>query len=160
LFDLQPLEYQLHVASNTKNERINAVDLFEFLQKFRAAYVVALSFVEYELHNKNIENYYYRDAREFAELENSFRRFLRSNIKLAPVSVLSKQHLRAEIDLEFESISKNSPLKFIGYCTGLSMLALSLAVALAGGEVDLKNQTFKVQPLSKAVIQITRELRK
>lgn len=160
MFDLPSLEYQLHVASNSKNERVSAVDLFEFLQKFRAAYVVALSFIEYELHNQRIEKYYYREELEFAGLEDSFRRFLKTNIKLASVSVLSKQHLPAEVDLEFESISKNSPLKFIGYCTGLSILALSLAVALAGGEVDLKSQTFKVQPLSKAVVQITRELRK
>ncbi|MEZ8486182.1 hypothetical protein [Vibrio splendidus] len=53
--------------------------------------------------------------------------------------------------LLFDSINTNSPLKFVGYCSGVSILALSLSVALAGGEVDLTNNTFKVNSLTEAV---------
>lgn len=53
-------------------------------------------------------------------------------------------------DIEFHAITTNSPIKFIGYCTGISILALSLSIALAGGEADLKNQTFRVHSLVDA----------
>ena len=146
------------VESDRQSDRINALQLADFLQKFRAAYVVALSFVEYMAPPGG--DFPPRSEHDFESLNDSFRKFLRASRNISAVTALSKQHLPPELELEFLRISTNSPLKFIGYCTGASLLALSLAVSLAGGEVDLKQMTFKVQPLADAVVQITRELRR
>lgn len=61
-------------------------------------------------------------------------------------------------DIEFHAITTNSPIKFIGYCTGVSIIALSLSIALAGGEADLKNQTFKVHSLADAAVRLYRAI--
>jgi hypothetical protein len=152
------MEYQMIVESKHERDSINALQLSDFLQKFRAAYVVALSFAEYVAPIER--DFRFQSEQHFESLNRSFREFLRASRSISAVTTLSKQHLPPEYELEFLQISTNSPLKFIGYCTGASLLALSLAVSLAGGEADLKTMTFKVQPLADAVLQITRELRR
>lgn len=57
-----------------------------------------------------------------------------------------------EIDLDFSSMSMNSPLKFVGYATGTSILILSLTVAVSGGTAELGDHVkFKLPPIAKSI---------
>lgn len=152
------MEYELVVESSAYTDKINALQLSDFLKNFRSAYVVALAFLEYE----NLPNYEEIAHREggMEGLDKEFRRFISASGILGSIASLSKRPIPDELELDFIGITTNSPIKFIGYCTGTSLLALALAVALAGGEADLRNLKFKVNPLLETVAKIARELRR
>jgi hypothetical protein len=151
------MEYELVVESASYQNRINALQLSDFLKNFRSAYVVALAFLEYE----NISDYgrIAHDEEGMKGLENSFRRFISASGMLGSIASLSRRPISDDLELDFVHITTNSPIKFIGYCTGTSLVALALAVALAGGEADLRAMKFKVNPLLETAVKIARELR-
>jgi hypothetical protein len=160
------MDYQIEVTPSSRADGINALELADFLQKFRAAYVVATWFIDYELSRREdrIEfddghaRYWLNDA--LPQLERQFELFLRTQRALPPVATLARHRLSPEEELVFQGISTNSPIRFIGYCTGTSLAALALAVAISGGEADLKNMKFTVQPMADAIVKIVKELRR
>jgi hypothetical protein len=139
------------------DEEINSLDLSNFILQFRRNYIAAFAFVQFhnswDERNKNfvgnisegksIESLEIEFASIFSEFRNTIGKYdhvFSYNKKLPP-----------EIELNFSNITKNSPLAFMGYCTGVGILALALAVALAGGEADLTNNKFKVNSLLDAI---------
>lgn len=126
------------VIGDRESDTINLNELVTFLSGFQKAYELA---------------YWYSSKLSVKPSVTDFRIALTHNHK----ALLDFNP--SEIDqIDFTSISTNSPLKFIGYCTGTSILALSLAVAIAGGDADLKNRTFKVNSLGDAGIRIYKAL--
>lgn len=61
-------------------------------------------------------------------------------------------------DITFSNITTNSPLKFVGACSGISLVALALAVSVAGGEVEMQHgksrASFKVNSLGDAAARL------
>ncbi|UZD57239.1 hypothetical protein OLL83_003004 [Shewanella algae] len=144
------MKYEINLASGEKN--INLGELVRFLQGFRASYILALEFLSNQNHLK-IYDFEYLKNKEY--LVDNFRDFMYlSEFNRYSILELSEYDIPKEYDIEFEKITQNSPLKFIGKCSGISLLALSLAVSISGGEADLKNMKFNVKPLSEAIISI------
>lgn len=133
-------KFELVVLPKKGNDVIGLNDLAVFLSNFQQVYDLAYKYT-YTSGYKDV-------SADHLSLKG-FKRALKNRDK--------KLFVRSEIDIDelgFSAVTTNSPLKFIGYCTGTSLLALSLAVAVAGGEADLKNNTFKVESLADAGIKI------
>jgi len=130
-------KFEITVNPLDGKKAISLSELSDFLRCFERSYALA----SYYYHTSSPKRLFETGSEE--EI-NRFKAFLlvNKNIETARIKIEP---------LMFESINTNSPLKFIGYCSGVSILALSLSVAIAGGEVDLTNKTFKVNSLSEAV---------
>jgi len=122
------------VIGGKSSDVISMKELSYFLSNFQSAYELAYKYAYNSYQEPNIDGF--RDA-----------------ISSKRLNALGMDRGKIQ-QLDFSSISTNSPLKFIGYCTGISMLALSLAVAIAGGDADLNNRKFKVNSLADAGIRI------
>jgi hypothetical protein len=59
--------------------------------------------------------------------------------------------LPEELDLEFIAISKESPLNFVAKSTGISLIALTMAVILSGGNANVLKCTFNLPPLAVGI---------
>lgn len=136
--------FEIIVNPSGGKKAISLSELSEFLRCFEQSYSLA-NYYYGETHQKEfIKTGSYKDVEKFKEFFSNRKKIDISQAHLEP--------------LLFESINTNSPLKFVGYCSGVSILALSLSVALAGGEADLTNKTFKVNSLTEAVGNYQKQL--
>jgi hypothetical protein len=143
------MEYEIRL--NNKDKYINLRELIVFLQTIRATYIMALFFLNKKNGYPHVSETYFNN-----ELIADFRRYI-SNEKYDSDSVIYHSNLAIEenIDLNFSQITQNSPLKFVGKCSGISVVALSLSVAISGGEVDLRHMKFTVKPLSEFIVAVS-----
>lgn len=133
---------EINIEEYREGEAINAFELGYFLYYFRAAYVACLDAIQYEeIPLEQIESL----------VQSKPLRALGNN-----VDRLWLHELPADIDLEFITISKESPLKFVAKTTGTSLIALTMAVILSGGEANPYTGEFKLLPLAHGI----RELKK
>lgn len=155
------MQYEITVAES-HDQKIEPEELAQFLLKLKAAYVLALRFVAYR---ENIDPGYDKiptdkDRRfDFPEhrlemLQQEFYRYVEMHRGVHTTTRLLKMEVLPNQALEFTRITTNSPLKFMGYATGVGILALSLAVSLAGGKANLKELTFEVQPMAEAIVHV------
>lgn len=123
-------------------EPINAFELGYFLYYFRAAYVACLISLEFK--EVPIDE---AIARAKGDL-------------LAPltgeVATLWLKDLPENLDLEFITISRQSPLEFVVNTTNVCLIALTMAVILSGGEANISSAQFKLPPIAHGI----RELKK
>lgn len=137
-------KFQIIVNPSGGKKSISLSELSEFLRCFERSYTLASYYYGATSHKGFINT----GSKE--EIEK-FRKFFskQKNIDM----------FQANLEpLLFDSINTNSPLNFVGYCSGIALLALSLAVSLAGGEADLTNKTFKVNSLTEAVGNYQKQL--
>ena len=135
---------ELSIGTEDDFEPINALELADFLLHFRAAYVTALEFAD----RGNIT------GKRLAKL-------VRDRAAVEPalsIARISRKILSPNLDLEFTSISRQSPLKFVTYSVGISMVALSAAVILSGGKVNLREGTYEVPSLGSGVRELKEAL--
>lgn len=131
--------YELHTGDN--KGPIKARDLEKFLDDFGDIYATAIDFLKYEEDNfVSIQAELSSDSVEKVVLKK-FKKFVHLTY---PHQNHHRRDDQEDYEWVFDQISTNSPIKFIGYCTGISLLALSLSVAAAGGEADLRKMVFKV----------------
>lgn len=135
---------QITFEESQPGEAVNAYEFSYFLYLFRGAYVVLL------------EN----QIDHGGERDGILHDFMRIAVELGPNGFSSKarKYLSKETDLEFVSLSKNSPLKIVAIATGASIVALSAAVILSGGEANLTSGEFKVPPLAHGIRELKRAL--
>lgn len=123
-------------------EPINAFELGYFFYYFRAAYVACLISLEFK--EVPIDE---AIARAKGDL-------------LAPltgeVAKLWLRDLPENLDLEFITISRQSPLVFAVNATTVCLIALTMAVILSGGEASISSAQFKLPPIAHGI----RELKK
>ncbi|EMQ62393.1 hypothetical protein ACVTEI_18850 [Vibrio cholerae] len=141
--------YKFVIEIGSKNEGISLGELSMFLNALEYAYNRAyiLSYPRLPNHNR-LE---FMNENEYLKTLDLFRSYTQSGLDF-----------NADLDIEplvFDRISTNSPLKIVGYSSAFAIFALSLTVSLAGGEVDLKNNTFKVNSLVDAGLKVYRELK-
>jgi len=128
-----------------KDEPVNAFELGYFLYYFRAAYVGCLASLEFKE----------------APLDEAIA--LAKRNLLAPLSgevaKLWHTELTQDLELEFISISKKSPLKFGVKAAGVSLIALSMAVIISGGEANVYSGQFKLPPIAHGIRQLKEAFR-
>ena len=146
------MEILLHVNEDETPD-ISALELIQFLTKLRSAYVAARMFVG--------ERPELSDLRSEGQLEGlvgHFQDYVRyRSYGGAWSEPFSRKQLPADVDLRFRSISRNSPMEFLVIATGVSIVALALAVCASGGKVDLRRMRFEVNP-PKETIRALRDL--
>jgi len=137
---------------------VDAIDLANFITQLRRSYINAYAFVQLGNSERGRNGDFVRRIVESANddpgINQEFINFLseyRFEFPKYSHVFSHNRRLPPEIELSFSRISKNSPLAFMGYCTGTAILALAIAVALAGGEVDLIKNKFKVNSLLDAI---------
>lgn len=142
-------KFSIIVNTDSQKKGISTNDLIYFLYNLKISYIAAKHFLEKK-------HYIYNQDLSFSSKDDvaDFRSYLNE----IDSEKIYNAEIDGDIDLLFSSISTNSPLTFIGYCTGVSLIALSLSVSIAGGEADLKNQKFKLNGLAKSAINIYKAL--
>ncbi len=130
--------FTISIGTEHPEDPVNAFEFSYFLMNFRAIYVLALELGPDET---NVES-----------LADEVRR-LSYGLSGLSISRIAKKRLPLELDLEFESITKNSPLR-LRTCMGVSMVALSVAVILSGGKVNLKEGIFEVPSLASGIREL------
>lgn len=127
--------FTILIGTENPNDPVNAFELTYFLTNFRAIYVIAVEMEEKKSLSLDLDDAVKSLSKKLTGLE--IYRFAR---KLLPV----------DLELEFDSISKNSPLR-LRTCVGVSMMALSAAVVLSGGKANLKDGMFEVPSLASGI---------
>ena len=130
--------FTIYIGTESPESSVNALELSYFLAKFRAMYVIALE----RAGETSVPNTLVGIVENFSKELNS-----------KTISDYARRILPAEHELEFDSISKNSPLR-LRTCVGVSMIALSAAVILSGGKVNLKDGTFEVPSLATGIREL------
>lgn len=139
-------KYQISIL-NSGRETVNAIELSDFLRNFQEAFSISFAFVNFEY--ENIDFSILENNESMKEIHQKFKKFLDN------FDVRFIVHGRKEFSqLEFSGIEKNSPLKFIGYCSAVSILALTLTVSLAGGHAKVAGCEFEVNSLIEAIAKI------
>lgn len=131
---------EISIEEAIEGESVNAFELGYFLYYFRAAYVACLETIQFQ--EVPIEQV---AALAKKDLLGTVRQ---------DVSRLWLKDLPEEFDLEFESISKQSPLKFVAKAAGASLTALTMAVIISGGEANVYTGEFKLPPLAHGIRQL------
>jgi hypothetical protein len=121
-------------------ESVNAFELGYFLYYFRAAYVACLETIDFKEVSQE----------QVAALVNKNLLITRSH----DISRLWLKDLPEEFDLEFESISKQSPLQFVAKAAGVSLVALTMAVIISGGEANVYTGEFKLPSIAHVIRQL------
>ncbi|MEQ1558557.1 MAG: hypothetical protein ABL933_06380 [Methyloglobulus sp.] len=132
------------ILEHEEGENVNAFELGSFLYYFRAAYVTCLDLIQSE--NITIEQIESLERTKLVEI-------LGFN-KNGNVTDLWLRELSEELDLEFITISKKSPLKFVAKSAGASLIALTMAVILSGGEANVLKGEFKLPPLAHGIREL------
>jgi hypothetical protein len=127
-------------AEAEEGEPVNAFELGCFINYFRAAYVACLISIEYK--DVPID-------RAIASAKGGLHAPLARE-----VTTLWLKDLSHELDLEFLTISKQSPLKL-----GLCLTALVMAVILSGGEANVYTGEFKLPPIAHGIRQLKEAFR-
>jgi hypothetical protein len=126
-------------------EPVNAFELGYFLYYFRAAYVACLTSIE----SKDVQ------------IDEAIA--LAKGDLLAPltreVTTLWLANLSHEVDLEFLTISKQSPLRLGSKVVGACLTALVMAVILSGGEANVYTGEFKLPPIAHGIRQLKEAFR-
>lgn len=131
---------EISIEELIEGEAVNAFELGYFLYYFRAAYVACLDTIQLQ-------------AVPLEQIESLTRKDLLSSIGY-DVSRLWLHELPEEHDLEFISISKQSPLKFVSKAAGASLIALSMAVILSGGKANIYSGQFELPPLAHGIREL------
>jgi hypothetical protein len=131
---------EILIEEAIEGESVNAFELGYFLYYFRAAYVACLETLQFQ--EVSIE--------QVAALA---KKDLLGKLG-QDVSRLWLTDLPEELDLEFESISKQSPLKFVARAAGASLIALTMAVIISGGEANVYTGEFKLPPIAHGIRQL------
>ncbi len=144
-----------HLVFTDDAKRIRTTDLSLYLAYFTVAYTCAMEeeiddrYTYARLLDYYDENQPNNDSFDIELIRNS----LANEIGSLPIEVRNGMKSR---DLEIERMSKNSPLEIWFY--GVSS-ALSLAVILSGGEIDLKNMKFKLPPIGDGIKSLRESLK-
>lgn len=147
---------EIIIQEHYPDSSINAFEFGYFLYFFRATYVKCIQIIENSPH-----------------LEHEFKKFIfQNNIDLEKIKPIilpyfNNQHfsnydisqlwmtsLPSKLDLEFEKISKNSPLKIIINTCSASLGALTMAVILSGGKATILNNSFELPPLAHGIREL------
>lgn len=131
---------EINIAELIEGEAVNAFELGYFLYYFRAAYVACLDTIQLQ-------------AVPFEQIESLTRKDLLGSLD-HDVPRLWLHELSEEYDLEFISISKQSPLKFVSRAAGVSLVALSMAVILSGGKANIYTGQFELPPLAHGIREL------
>lgn len=131
------------VAELQTDEKVNAFELALFLQYFRAAYVSCLQIPRGKyIIDGRLKNITLEELIDINPLLNQ------------PVSRLWATPLQEGFDLEFTQISKQSPMEFLVEPVGHCFYALTIAVILSGGRVNLLKGEFELPPFSQTIRQL------
>ncbi len=141
-------EYVITIKEYSRNEAVNAFELGYFLYFFRSAYVACLELAEDEslINQFRFSSAIYNDV----IWENLGAKDIELPLHHRVID-LWMTDLDQEFDLEFVSISKNSPLKFVAKSAGISLIALTLAVILSGGKANIYEGSFELPPLAVGI---------
>jgi hypothetical protein len=131
---------EISIEEAIEGESVNAFELGYFLYYFRAAYVACLESIQFQ--EVPIE--------QAAALA---KRDLLGTLG-QEVSRLWLKDLPEEFDLEFVSISKQSPLRFVAKTAGASLVALTMAVIISGGEANVYTGEFKLPPIAHGIREL------
>jgi hypothetical protein len=134
---------EITIEELIEGDTINAFEFGYFLLHFQAIYAVCLKSI----------NFQEIPIEEANKLVNSFLLEKGRSRSLQPYQWWNKD-LPPEFDLEFVTISKQSPCKIAVKVTGASLLALTMAVILSGGEAELYTGKFKVPPIAKGIREL------
>ena len=132
---------QVSIAELREGENVNAFELGYFLYYFRAAYVVCLERIQYQ--SITLE-----EAKSLGRVELLD---LLDPLLHTSVTSLWLYELPEELDLEFITISKESPLKFVAKSAGISLIALTMAVIISGGKANVYEGTFDIPPMANGI---------
>lgn len=140
-----PTEYLADVAEITiaecnEGEAVNAFELGYFLYYFRAAYVACLDIIQSQ-------------EVPLEQVEAVARKALLGSLG-HDVSHMWHRGLPEEFDLEFITISKQSPLKFVSKVTGVSLVALTMAIIFSGGKANVRTGQFELPPLAHGIREL------
>jgi hypothetical protein len=124
---------KISIEEAIEGESVNAFELGYFLYYFRAAYVACL------------------DKFQEVSIEQAAAPANRDWLLEQDVSRLWLKDLPEEFDLEFVSISKQSPLRFVAKTAGASLVALTMAVIISGGEANVHTGEFKLPPIAHGI---------
>ncbi|WP_250481763.1 hypothetical protein [Caballeronia sp. NCTM5] len=124
-------------------DSISSLEFARFFATLRGSYVHALAYLE--RWERAFENFDITDE-ELAAIVHHAEVLGHADLirNQDAVSAASLAALPPEQELQFLNVSKNSPVKVTAYASAVCMVALALAVAMRGGEVDLKNLKFTV----------------
>lgn len=133
------MEVTLHVAEDEQDD-IGSLELIRFLTDIRGAYVAARMYIgehpiSLETTSLDAIEKHVGPFKEYLQEMLLDRSWMRS---------LGHRPLPKDVDLRFRAISRNSPMELIAVATGISIVALALAVCVSGGKVDLAKLRFEV----------------
>ena len=131
---------EISIEEAIEGENVNAFELGYFLYYFRAAYVACLDIIQFQ--QVPIE-----------QLTSLAKKELLGTLG-QEVSRLWLRDLPEKFDLEFVSISKQSPLKFVAKVAGASLAALTMAVIISGGEANVYTGEFKLPPIAHGIREL------
>jgi hypothetical protein len=119
---------------------IPASELAEYLMLLNGVYEFALS-PQSEIGPVPTENVSQQSLIDFSDaIRHKLSQFTQEEFATG----LTRMEFAPELRISIDKIEKSSPLLIWGMC---QVTALALAVIVSGGEVDLKNQRFKVHAL-------------
>lgn len=138
---------EIEITIGGKNTPIRAMDLSQFLNGLSETYRLAYFFFT-KIDQTKLESW------SHDRKINKFITFIREDVLNTPELYYPEVHRQTK-DIEFNKITTNSPIKFSSNCTGPAILALAIAVAIAGGEAEIGSSfKFKVNSLAEAVVTL------
>lgn len=138
----------ISVGEYEENENINAFELGYFLYFFRSAYVACLE----EIRDSQliIEFDALDDNAKIEYLDKLNTNILGKHLNNGVLDLWMKE-LDSDFDLEFTTISRNSPLKLGVQITGACLIALTMAVIFSGGKANIREGSFEIPPLATGI---------